>query len=477
MQVKSRLGAWFLGLAFLLSLLHVTGVLVPLSILIAMMWMAFLWGIFGPLRGKGRLLRRWVAVLAFLPLAVLTEHVLLDSPDWGRSMPRVWQLTTDAEVIQLMASIGAVCMLALVGSADLGGGNSRTGPSIERSVGATGMASFTLLVWGPLLMLWFSQSDATILGVTYGELVSAPSESSFGFSGLAFLAYALLIGACLDIERENVAERRLAKLAIYVTAVLFLLLVINFLRGSRNATGFVIALAALYLTRQSSVTSTSAHKRLGPYLLVVSGLAVLFIALIEVRMARAYYADGAYTAFDGLRDLSYKNQTWMGATYSLVGLSDMYLSNDMPLQWGRTYLDYALSLPPSFVADAIGYSRPIGEEGRGPSWWFVGTYTVGGIHPAVPAFANLAMPGVFLLMVAIGHFTARLDAWAQAGTYRARLYYATVFMGSLHWFWYGDMYLIRAIMGAMAADVTFSWLTPIEKGRVEVMSLTRDRAR
>jgi hypothetical protein len=85
------------------------------------------------------------------------------------------------------------------------------------------------------------------------------------------------------------------------------------------------------------------------------------------------------------------------------------------------------------------------EAESGPGLWY---YPVqfGGVHPVVVPFKNFGIFGVTAIMLLFGWIIGRVEVMGRAGGMVRRFVYATFFVASFNWFWYGDMPMIRALM-------------------------------
>jgi len=139
---------------------------------------------------------------------------------------------------------------------------------------------------------------------------------------------------------------------------------------------------------------------------------------------------------------------WTSVLLTNLGSAYFYTMGDIEYLYGKTYKEYLLSLPPGFVSQLLHYERPL-ERWQGPNYWFRGI-SRGGIHPVVVPFHNFGIWGVLSIMGIIGV----VIVWVDNPTMSAwrRFLFAGVTAIAFKWFWYGDMSLIRSIMG-----VTLLW--------------------
>ncbi|EKD98148.1 MAG: hypothetical protein ACD_23C00563G0002 [uncultured bacterium] len=111
---------------------------------------------------------------------------------------------------------------------------------------------------------------------------------------------------------------------------------------------------------------------------------------------------------------------------------------------GEDYIDFLLSIPPGFVADAISYARPI-DGLRGPAWEM--RYGIGGTHATVVPFLNFRMAGVLVVTAAWAcalHFGERRAVKRVTVVHLAFL--GIMVAASPHWLWYGEKNVMNAIV-------------------------------
>jgi hypothetical protein len=136
--------------------------------------------------------------------------------------------------------------------------------------------------------------------------------------------------------------------------------------------------------------------------------------------------------------------TWSAALLTPLSVSGDYLHNIMPIRWGEDYLDLLLSIMPGFLADMIGYDRPL-DGHNGPA--FAKRYGLGGVHALVIPFLNFRMLGVFFVLCLWGFLLAfyenRLLKNLCVTSFALLITLATVLP---HWLWYGDKNVINAIV-------------------------------
>lgn len=101
-------------------------------------------------------------------------------------------------------------------------------------------------------------------------------------------------------------------------------------------------------------------------------------------------------------------------------------------------------MPPGFVADALGYTRPI-DGLNGPAWEM--RYGIGGTHASVVPFLNFRMVGVLFVTAVWAYALHASERRALTRLTVARLaFLGTMIMTSPHWLWYGEKYGLNAVL-------------------------------
>ena len=128
------------------------------------------------------------------------------------------------------------------------------------------------------------------------------------------------------------------------------------------------------------------------------------------------------------------------------------------LKWGQDYLDLLLSIIPGFLADAIGYVRPLNSN-QGPAWEM--RYGIGGTHASVVPFMNFSMLGVFLIPTLWSWFFANVEKSTLRRVNVLKLSFLVTFaMAAPHWLWYGE----KSAINALVMWIVFSFLYRVSLG-------------
>jgi hypothetical protein len=136
--------------------------------------------------------------------------------------------------------------------------------------------------------------------------------------------------------------------------------------------------------------------------------------------------------------------TWSAVLLTPLSVAGDHIYGTLPVKSGQTYIDLFLSIVPGFLADAIGFIRPI-DSLQGPAWEM--RYGIGGVHAVVVPFMNFRMLGVFFVPTFWTFLMVKLErlAMSKTGVVNVSLL-AVLVMAVPHWLWYGEKNAINAII-------------------------------
>lgn len=439
--------------------------------------------IYGVWRGGGSkigFLPKVLLLAYLLTFAGLVEYLLLGEVNVGFERQMTSDLFNDKQslaFITCLAALGAIGLVFGVRLSDyLLGRRAGSDFSSKTTNECKALPLYIFSLWAITLPLLYTLilPRLTILDGAYADI----RNSTIGGVGIPFAAYTYIIYiglACLwidsEFDRDKSKKIRRKKQIIVLMATFWVVVVLELPRGERTSAGLIVALTGLYLTGLSgfndgSVSVTLRHKARVQVIrvTVITGILVL-VFIVAGAIRNSFYSEGVSgeRIATSVRNI-YKSDAWVGGFYASYGLAREYIGAGYwsPF-WGQTYLDYFLSLPPGPVANALDYVRPIDEDG-GPGWWYIG-YTKGGISPVIVPFKNFGVWGVFAILTLFGMMFCWFERIGQKGRFWPRLVYCSVMVSALHWVWYGDMYLIRAVMIGGLIGMIRQWLARRPKVR------------
>lgn len=392
-----------------------------------------------------------------LPFIHIPSYIFFDFDSdpfllWGLA---VNPYMVDKRVITLTAMIGAV------GSLGIALGSSLNKKRIQQDFGRNqdgGKRIFRTMAL-PIWLVWVA------IGVTL-TVLSAPQETIFtaaytlsksaidgaNFSSAWMMSYVILTFASCDALLERHGAIKNLKMKIMLTAILVVVVFYQLLRGDRESVPWVFGLALLYYYWTAGITQK--HNFAIPWLKVVSaafGLVSISMILGAIRsgLTGASLSDagsliGELYQSDEIGLANALHGTWSAVLLTPLSVAGDHIYGFLALKWGQDYLNLFLSIIPGFLADAIGYIRPL-DASQGPAWEM--RYGIGGTHATVVPFMNFRMLGVFLGPAIWSYIIANYEKLAlrQLSAIKLSLL-VTIAMAAPHWLWYGEKIGLNAIV-------------------------------
>lgn len=352
------------------------------------------------------------------------------------------------EVIELTGMIGAVTGLGFAfGCSLLMRSRSKVDPTKKiTSEKMTNYLPFGIWIFWMLIgvfLSWLSAPKQDIFNAAY--TLSESLIQNLNFASAWTISYVILIfGFCDAILDDNIYRKRW-KIYLFLCAISYVVFILQLLRGDRESLPLVIGLILVYFYwfPKKNVRKNSNFSWIK---CLVAGLLLLSISMV-VGVMRSELAGvdelaslleklviGANSGNLGLANLF--RGTWTGVALTPLSVAGDNVYELLPIKFGSDYLDLFASIIPGFLADAIGYVRPI-DGNRGPAWEM--RYGIGGTHFSVLPFMNFRMVGVFFISGLISYLLTSLETRALKKRTVADLsLLCTVVMIAPHWFWYGE---------------------------------------
>jgi hypothetical protein len=265
------------------------------------------------------------------------------------------------------------------------------------------------------------------------------------------VSYIILIALFIDQEfMKNSTKVLILKRAFLFGSVLGIVFFHQFSRGDRECVTLLAAFAILFAVKSFQSSTDAVARKF--YFRKVGGMlafvGLLFLAANVVGSVRSLLSHNLPN--DVLaREIRNALAHFYAGTWSAVLLTPLSAVGDffqgfMELRLGSTYIDNLLSLIPSPFARLFDYIRPI-EGTHGPAWEM--RFGIGGTHILVVPYMNFGILGVYCIMFA----QAALFAWIDNEVRHNNNFSKIFLFGSLivigpHWYWYGDMSLVRGVM-------------------------------
>lgn len=432
------------------------------------------------------ILPRFMIFVYVLPFSITVGYLFSKDYMWV-FVPLQVMAARDDILVRQMLTIGLVGLIGLVVGVQLAGLLQRGKKIVEMDelrippAKTLDPAIFISLLAIPLFTSWLSAPSQTIMTSAYATGPESTAEAA-GFGAAAKLGYAFLLILLIDLQRETNAWRHAIKNRAWLAAFGIVVVFFQIMRGDRDCASMIAAAAFIYMT--SPITHSVLRERVAQFRKRARKMAlpmILIVVLFQLLGAvRSNLADVGAQALeiDPSRavQLAFQQTTWTAVCWTNLAAAYEYRTGAMEYHYGQTYVDYAASLMPGFIAKAIGFDRPL-ESWRGPAWEVGRSITTcGGIHADVVPFWNFGIFGAFFILMFYGYIVGRVEI--VSGTYKLwpRLLWAGLLLSSFEWFWYGDMIFIRSLMAvglagltyqvALALRVLFVTYAPIPYGRL-----------
>lgn len=354
----------------------------------------------------------------------------------------------DEQIIKLTAMIGAV------GGLGFALGISLNNKKIVRDASCSPGGSFlhirtlSLPVWFMWVFVgvalsWLAAPQDLLFTATY--TTSASALESANFSSAWMISYVLLTFALCDSILDRNTVRKTLKRQAIICAIIFVAIYLQLLRGDRAVLPFVFGALLIYFYWAAPATQKSRLKL--PWLkIMIGGLVLVVVSMIigATRYSLVGMEDigsilsllGELVESDRIGISNLLHGTWSAVLLTPISVAGDHIYGLLSLKLGQTYLDLLLSIPPGFVADAVGYARPI-DSFSGPAWEM--RYGLGGTHASVVPFMNFRMIGVFLIPAIWAYIFSRYEKHALRRLSVINLsLLGSIALASAHWLWYGE---------------------------------------
>jgi hypothetical protein len=446
---------WAFGLTSIV--LFERDVFVPIPVSLAVVALAG-WYLFSQFR------RSRVGPLSMLLFVVFTLPFIHLFPylwfDFDAPAPmRMWGLATnpymvDETIIKLTATIASVGAAGFAAGVFLVPQHLQTAGALpvlrQNTAKSLSLPLFASWTGVALLLSSVAAPAETLFTSRYTE--SAARSAAWNFSSAWLASHTFLVYALADAMFEPSEVIRSLKRRIFFYSTLLLVVWFQLLRGDRESLPLVVAALFMYYAWGKDLRFFPREKvrLLAPALLV---LAVFFVAYLVGNLRHSLSGVESVAGFERVlggptSEGSSRFQDAFSGTWSAVLLTPLsvagdYVNGAMPMDYGQTYVDLILSITPGFIADWVGYTRPI-DAFHGPAWRM--TYGQGGTHAVVLPFMAFRMAGVFSIVAAWSFATARIERDSVRGLTVQRLsLLGVVAMATPHWLWYGEKSIINAL--------------------------------
>lgn len=396
-------------------------------------------------------LPRLTLLLYAMPFSATIGYLFDPHFVWWNT-PLAYPLCSDPALNSRMVWIGICGLCGMMSGIQL-----RLTVGVKPSATATGTparvlsaAPFFVLLLAAILLSQISAPRETIWEANYASEQSASSSAAINFNGSFLVSYLILILLYVDSENEPAGSTRRREKRLWLAgASLYIVVVLQLMRGDRECTGLIAGVVALYLTSAQHIgRGLMQHRETLRRVAWIAGpMLALVCLLISLGFVRSTLSTGGGTMSE-LSEIPKRAltlNTWTGVLLTNLGMVAQESTSGMEYQNGQTYVDYFLSLPPGVITQAIGYERPM-DGMNSPNWWY-SPLSGGGVHPCVVPYNNFGVFGVFSVMALMGAFVTRCELCAHGHGLANRVLYGCIVTVSMLWLWYGDMNFIRGVMG------------------------------
>jgi hypothetical protein len=412
----------------------------PLPLSLSLFSVIVIWGLWKVKLSQYSLLTRAMIVLYAVPFMhcfpyLWDENIFYLDLIWGMAANPYQK---DLEIIKRMVMVGCIGAFGLVaGYLSARMTKYRRADKLVTVDKSLDMPAFFLIAIISLFLSWINAPKETILNAAY-----TTSESllhGINFNGAAILSYIYFLLLIIDVFNEKQIQIQRLKLKISLFVALIIVIWLQFMRGDRTCIGMIVGFAMIYFLNTSSKFNFNIKK----YVIVAGLFVIVFFTAQIVGDVRGEWHNMQEKTIP-IKDIKISSGTWSAALLTPLSVVGDFYYGEMELRWGQTYWDYLLSLPPGVFTQFMGIERPV-EATHGPAWEM--HFGRGGTHAMVVPFMNFKSYGVFFVLLLYGFILGKLEMKIRIPHgVKIKLLYASFFVFSPSWFWYGEMFFIRGIM-------------------------------
>ena len=399
---------------------------------------------------KSGFLMLLIYLIYAIPFIHIIPYLWLDLQ--SEKPEKLWGLisndyNTNIEVVNLMGSIGAMGALGFLFGIEL---NRRSNKIFNNKYDLRRMPIFIFYIW-VILGIVFSYIFAPSSTITDGRMTGISLSAEWGFGSSWFFSYVFILFALADALFELKPSRRIHKLFIIILATLYIVIWLQLLRGDRECFPALVAGILMFIYIKTLNEKNYYINKNHIIFLLISLLLILFLSSFLVIFRSEVTGLNFEETFSQILQTGYSYQfqnlfygTWSAVLLTPLSVSGDYINQLLPIEYGQTYLDLIASIIPGFLADLIGYVRPI-DATRGPAYMM--TFGQGGTHAVVVPFMNFRMVGVFAIIAIWSYLLSKVETYCLSNPNVVTL----ALIGSLitiapHWLWYGEKLAMSGLL-------------------------------
>lgn len=396
-------------------------------------------------------------VVFTIPFIHIPPYILFD---FQSSPAYLWGLRTNPymfnkEIISLTAMLGAMGSLGIAFGASFSYRKNKLDIGLDTRGIHRRFSTLPFQVWLVWVLIgvtlsWLSAPSKDIFSTNYGGSDSGLAEA--GFDSAWMVSYIILTYTFCDAILEKNSLLKALKRKIILSVVAFIVVYLQLLRGDRESVSWVFGLALAHFYWASGITmnrSAGFPWKKTLFLIFLILIISFFIGSLRHNLTNQDFSTALRLIWSLLQSDSFSifnllHGTWSAVLLTPLSVSGDYVNGILEFRRGSDYFDILLSLPPGFLADLMGYVRPLNSS-SGPAWDM--RYGLGGTHASVVPFMNFGMVGVFIIPALWAFILCSYERSVIARLSVINLsLLVTMVMVSPHWLWYGEKYALNAVI-------------------------------
>lgn len=298
---------------------------------------------------------------------------------------------------------------------------------------------------------WFILATVMFVGTTppggsfFNAVYHGRERGFLDFTDAAFLiAYIFIIFVIVDSFLDtNTGTRGIKK---FFCLFILLAFILNLITGTREAIPFLFGFILFYYRWAYNHINKKQLKVSSKKIYLLIFMVFIFAQIVgntRHALVNVNYQETLDVVKDFFNLYYFVHGTWSSAFKTTLSVAHDYI-DFQDFRLGRDYWNLFLSIPPGFVADFIGYTRPISIS-SGPAWEM--RYGVGGSHITVLPFRNFGMFGVFFLSFLLFSIILYIEkiGFRRFSVVNLCLLVAAITVIPL-FIWYGEKFFINSVI-------------------------------
>jgi hypothetical protein len=405
-------------------------------------------------RGKIGLLIFLVVTIFLFPFIHLIPYLWFDFNSdpyilWGLA---VNPYMLDERVIKLTAQIGSTGALGVAVGTLFGASSSSQVSNQDLKFNFKTLPIITWLLW-ILVGVFLSYLSAPKDSIFVSQYASSEINVEINFNSSWLFSYIIFIYLFNDTSIETNKFYKKIKKYFYFISLSYVLIFLQLLRGDRESIPLIFGLLITHFHWGLKFKRyTDFSYKIPWFKIALSVFSLVFISSIVgilrselVGLKDIYELSGILFSPENEIGLSnILHGTWSAVLLTPLSVAGDYINYLSSTLWGKDYFNILLSLPPGFIADLFEFKRPL-DSLNGPAWEM--RYGIGGTHALVLPFRNFLMAGVLFIPLIWSLIISKVEIWiVRNPTVNKLSLLPIILMVAPHWLWYGEKYLINALI-------------------------------